>query len=159
VQDSREKIGLTIVPIAGSETMAKLGPIFRCTGMDQVAATEDGRLAMVEIIEVDGRRLTISLPPDAAQVLANRFLAAAEIARSRTAAGPLSPGQQQAAPAPLATDHRIEVSDDATHLAVTFRTGTSPLAVGLSATRSAKLRTDLEAAEAELEKKRKQTRN
>jgi hypothetical protein len=32
--------------------MAKLGPIFRCTGMDQVAATEDGSLAMVEIIEV-----------------------------------------------------------------------------------------------------------
>lgn len=136
-----------------------LGPIFRCTAMDQVAATEDGKLAMVEIIEVDGRRLTISLPPAAAQVLANRFLAAAEMARSRTAAGPIMEGQYRAPPAPLATDHQIQLSDDASHLAVTFRTGTSPLAVGLSASRSAKLRADLEVAEAELEKKRQKTRN
>jgi hypothetical protein len=139
--------------------MAKLGPIFRCTGMDQVAATEDGSLAMVEIIEVDGRRLTISLPPDAAQVLANRFLAAADMAKGRTAAGPVRAGQYQAPPAPLVTDHQIQLSDDASTLVLTFRTGTSPLAARLSASRSAKLRVDLEAAEAAMEEKRKETRN
>jgi hypothetical protein len=119
--------------------MAKLGPIFRCTGMDQVAATEDGSLARVEIIEVDGRRLTISLPPDAAQVLANRFLAAADMAKGRTAAGPVKTGQYQAPSAPLVTDHQIQLSDDASTLVLTFRTGTSPLATRLSASRSAKL--------------------
>lgn len=139
--------------------MAKLGPIFRCTGMDQVAASEDGKLAMVEIIEVDGRRLTISLPPEAAKVLANRFLAAADIAASRVAAGPVTLGQYRAPPAAVATDHQVQLSDDASTLVVSLRTGTSPLAVRLSASRSAKLRADLEAAEAELEKKRQQTRN
>ena len=139
--------------------MTDLGPIFRCTGADQVATSADGRLAMVEIIEVDGRRLTIALPPEAAQMLANRFLSAAELAKSRTAAGPLREGQYKAAPAPLATDHQIELSDDATHLSVMFRTGTAPLGVGLSASRSAKLRTDLESAEIQLAKKRLETRN
>jgi hypothetical protein len=138
--------------------MAKLGPIFRCTGMDQVAATEDGSLAMVEIIEVDGRRLTISLPPDAAQVLANRFLAAADMAKGRTAAGPVRAGQYQAPPA-ASDGSSIQLSDDASTLVLTFRTGTSPLAARLSASRSAKLRVDLEAAEAAMEEKRKETRN
>jgi hypothetical protein len=139
--------------------MPKLGPIVRCTGMEQVGATEDGSLAMVEIIEVDGRRLTISLPPEAAQILANRFLTAADMAKGRTAAGPIRTGQYQAPPAPLVTDHQIQLSDDASALVLTFRTGISPLAARLSASRSAKLRADLEAAEADLEKKRKETRN
>jgi hypothetical protein len=113
---------------------------FRCTGVAGLGASPDGQVAMVEIVEVNDQRLTIAFAPEYAQVLANRFQAAADIAHSRTAAGPVAEGQYKAPPAPIVTDQGIQLSDDASTLVVSFRIGSSEMSVRLSATRSAALR-------------------
>lgn len=61
------------------------GPQFKCTGAGFVGATWDGALAVVELIEVGGKRLNILVPPEGAEHLAERFKAAAEGARRNQA--------------------------------------------------------------------------
>ena len=111
--------------------------LFRCTGADRVAASMDGKLALVEIIEASGKTITVSFPPEAAPELANRFLAAAQIAEDRKRAGAMPETGDRVAPvAPLVTDHQVQVSDDANTLVLTLRTGTTPLQVQVSKNRS-----------------------
>lgn len=65
------------------------GPKFKCTGAGFVGATWDGSLAVIELIEVGGNRLTILVPPEGAEHLAERFKAAADGARkNQTTPGP-----------------------------------------------------------------------
>jgi hypothetical protein len=132
---------------------------FRCIDVDGLGASPDGQIAVVEIVEVNGQRLMIHFAPEYAQILANRFQAAADIAHSRMAAGPATEGQYKAPPAPVVTNLGIQLSDDTSTLVITFRIGSSEMSVRLSATWSAALRAQLETAETMLAQRQKETRN
>ncbi len=65
------------------------GPKFKCAGLGFVGASWDGSIAIVEIMDVDGKRLNLCIPPGPADMLAERLKAAAQQARDAAKANGL----------------------------------------------------------------------
>ncbi|SRR6266446_5820967 len=132
--------------------MPELPRVFQCIGLDQVWATELGELALVELVELSGHRMTLAISPKGAKELIYRLLVAAELAETRKTT---SQGYDDLPdlPAPLITDHNVEVSSDPNILVLTLRLGSIPYRYSVHS--PSKIRESLEKAEKEAEEKRR----
>lgn len=129
----------------------ELGSIFRCAGIRETGTFDHGKLGFVQLIEAGGTLLTVAFPPGAAPEIANRVVAAADMAEHQLAGDP-GPGGKNP-PAPMVTNHQASVYADGDTIVLTLMTGSVPLALRLSKSRSEKLRASLEGLEAELGKR------
>lgn len=127
----------------------EIGPIFRCSGINQTGTFDHGKLGFVQLVEAGGAMLTIAFPPRAGAELANRFAAAGDMAEHQLAGSP-GPDKEKAPPAPMVTDHQAVLSDDGDSIVLTVISGMVPLAVKLSKSRAAKVRQTLEELEAKI---------
>ena len=123
--------------------------LFRCRGVQQIGAGQDGGFAYVEMVEVDGEVMALGFPPGAAGELANRIMSAGDLAVSQQLAAK-PPTERQIMPAPLVTEHMAVPSEDGDTITLSLMTGPVSLVVRLSKSRSEKLRASLDRCEAQI---------
>lgn len=120
--------------------------LFRCRGIQQIGAGQDGGFAFVEMVEVDGEVLALGFPPEAAGELANRIMSAGDLASAqRLASKPEA--ERKTMPAPMVTEHTVVPAEDGDTALLSLMTGPTSLVVRMSKSRSEKLRASLERCE------------
>ncbi|MGV8839641.1 MAG: hypothetical protein ACWA6X_04990 [Bauldia sp.] len=126
---------------------ATLGQVFSTRGLGRTGTLDGGKFGFVELVGADRATLSIAFPPTGAQAIANRIVAAMEMAEHQRVNGE----QPTDIASPLITDQTVDVTTAGDMLVLTLSTSTVPMTFRLSKSRAAKLRAALEAAEAKLE--------
>ena len=132
------------------ENEQKGPPMFRCNGVRQIGAAQDGQFGYVELFEVNGDPLALAFPATAATELANRIMAAGDMAQSQKAASNPGAGERPLPPAALVTEHTVVPAENGDTILMTLMAGPVPLMVRLSTSRSEKLRASLERCESQM---------
>ena len=113
---------------------------FVISAMPDIEVTQDGRRCLIQMSDLDGKRLDLVFSPEDAPGLANGILSASSIALTSV------DGRERLA-ASLVRGFRVEAGLGRGHILLVLLTGAAEMPYALPPKLSAKLRVDLQAAE------------
>jgi len=121
---------------------------FFVEGSDEVAASKDGAVCSLRLINPEGKTMTLLFPAESAATLASRITTAGQVAAGVA---------EEMGDTVVALVRRFEVfgSSDGSVIGLMFQSGEAQSSYALTPSQSADLRKGLKAAEADGKSKRK----